>query len=657
MPPRCNKMPLSKRAIAVTGACLACLSHSLLAESIEQNDAALFELPLSSLLSLEISAASKSPEPLNWAAGSASVLTREDIIRYGALNLRDAIGRLPGTLLLNDGNFQSDNLGLRGDDLNFNNHLLLLIDGRPFRSTSAASDAQRRLFTSFPIALVERIELIRGPGSALYGTGAYTGVINIVTREADDNQQELSLGVGSNSAQWANLSHFYTDGEQLSLAMSLQSWDDAGWTASLQDQSDSSVNRELGEHYSTLTARLNFQDTQALLYTANRHSDTLGQGAVLGSSSLEDKHIYLSLSSPWQLNDDWQARFSSSWLGLRVNDKQFVDDEYLLELDLVGHISSSSEALLGVSSLKSQLDSKDPLISDYALDTHTIYGQWTEKLSETTQLVLGFQGNHTEGKAGAVVPRFALNHQFNQRWGFKALYSEAYRSPNAVETGIVIPNTLTGNKDIVPETVETSELELYFHNPHFFASATLFHSKQKGLITPVFNPGLMAAEYQNNDKRTFWGSELMFKHEVSDSFSWQGSISSQTNTEKGEQNIDEVTTLPNLVAKLGVSYTASAWSLGIWDTFVSDYRSNEDFDANKTKVNPKAESYHYATAKLTWTPQARTSGPFESFQTALFVRNLFDQTIYQNSLSSASSINTFPAETDRAFYISFELAL
>lgn len=77
-------------------------------------------------------------------------------------------------------------VSIRGDLLTQNdNHRLVLINGRPFRDV-LESGLNSSIYLAFPVDAIDHIEIIRGPGSVLYGSNAYTGVINVVTKRPDN---------------------------------------------------------------------------------------------------------------------------------------------------------------------------------------------------------------------------------------------------------------------------------------------------------------------------------------------------------------------------------------------------------------------------------------------------------------------------------------
>jgi outer membrane cobalamin receptor len=90
---------------------------------------------------------------------------------------------------------------IRGDLIKQeDNHVLVLINGRPFRDTTFGG-INFSICTAFPIQTIERVEVIRGPGSVLYGTNALSGVINIVTKNPDQSTMVASVLSGSHGWQ------------------------------------------------------------------------------------------------------------------------------------------------------------------------------------------------------------------------------------------------------------------------------------------------------------------------------------------------------------------------------------------------------------------------------------------------------------------------
>lgn len=164
---------------------LACVA---LATLIAVPAAATAQLPdptrtpsLDSLLTTRINAASKYAQTSAEAPASVTILTSDDLQRFGYRTLSQALESVRGFYVTNDRNYSY--LGVRGFSRpgDYNNRVLLLVDGHTINDQTWGAAP---IGGEFPINLdaVERIEIVRGPGSALYGTSAMFAVVNIVTK-------------------------------------------------------------------------------------------------------------------------------------------------------------------------------------------------------------------------------------------------------------------------------------------------------------------------------------------------------------------------------------------------------------------------------------------------------------------------------------------
>jgi len=153
----------------------------------------LYSLDLESLLKLKVSTASKFSEDLSGAPGVVSVVTRDELDRFGGTTLKEVLERVPGLFDSTDSFTDRSIISIRGDQTRSNSgHVLYLINGRPTREVLEGGIATD-LLEAFPVAARERIEVIKGPGSVLYGSNAFSGVINLITREANGNRLDLKV--------------------------------------------------------------------------------------------------------------------------------------------------------------------------------------------------------------------------------------------------------------------------------------------------------------------------------------------------------------------------------------------------------------------------------------------------------------------------------
>jgi iron complex outermembrane receptor protein len=141
---------------------------------------------------LLVTSPSKKPQKLHEASSAIYVITQEDIRRSGATNMPEALRLAPG-LLVSKVNQNEYTVSSRGFNQVFgSNKLLVLIDGRTIYSpffSGVSWIAQDTMLED-----IDRIEIIRGPGASLWGSNAVAGVINIITKSADETQGTLVAG-------------------------------------------------------------------------------------------------------------------------------------------------------------------------------------------------------------------------------------------------------------------------------------------------------------------------------------------------------------------------------------------------------------------------------------------------------------------------------
>ncbi|NTV15312.1 MAG: TonB-dependent receptor [Desulfobulbaceae bacterium] len=165
----------------------------------------LLAMNMEDLLNLEVSLATGSAKPLHLAPAVASVITRSDIERMGAASLGEALAGVPGLHIGAMFPYMTAHYSFRGIHTRLNPQVLFLIDGKPV--TFAYQGPRNHLF-SVPMAMVARVEVIRGPGSALYGADAFAGVINIITmKRSEIATLESGVGYGSFNSSDAWLRH------------------------------------------------------------------------------------------------------------------------------------------------------------------------------------------------------------------------------------------------------------------------------------------------------------------------------------------------------------------------------------------------------------------------------------------------------------------
>jgi len=140
------------------------------------------DFSLDSLLAVPVSTAAKYRQTVAEAPASISVITATDIERFHYRTLADVLNRVRGISVTNDRNYTYAGVRGFGRPSDNNDRILLLVDGHTFNENVYGSGLIGSEF-GFSLDAVERIEIVRGPGSALYGTGAMFGVVNVIMKD------------------------------------------------------------------------------------------------------------------------------------------------------------------------------------------------------------------------------------------------------------------------------------------------------------------------------------------------------------------------------------------------------------------------------------------------------------------------------------------
>jgi iron complex outermembrane recepter protein len=171
---------------------LAILVGEAFAQASQKN---LAEMSLEDLMNVEVTSVAKRQQPLSETAAAVYVITQEDIRRSGATNIPEALRLAPGVQVAQI-NAHTWAVTIRGFDDRYANKLLVLIDGRVVYTPLFSGTVWNLEDTM--LEDVERIEVIRGPGASLWGSNAVNGVINIITKPAQETQGGLLTTTGSN---------------------------------------------------------------------------------------------------------------------------------------------------------------------------------------------------------------------------------------------------------------------------------------------------------------------------------------------------------------------------------------------------------------------------------------------------------------------------
>ena len=197
-----NMKNFRMRRIAAAVACIASVEAA--AHSHVRQLADLADLSLEQLTQVTVTSASRREQRLVDAAASIYVITREDIRRSGATSLPEALRLAPNVQVMR-GDTSQYVVSARGGLTTTANKMLVLIDGRVIYTPLFAGVFYDAVV--IPMEDVERIEVISGPGSTLWGTNAVNGVINVISRSARDTVGSMVAAGAGNQERGATLRH------------------------------------------------------------------------------------------------------------------------------------------------------------------------------------------------------------------------------------------------------------------------------------------------------------------------------------------------------------------------------------------------------------------------------------------------------------------
>jgi len=609
----------------------------LLAQSAEDLDKELMEL-----MNTKVTVASKTAESLNAAPGIITVVSRLEIEGFAAQNLGQVLNRVVGMQLLSPDIFPNQSLVIRGQETTpYNNHVLVLLNGRPMRDPITGG-LNGSFWNAFPIGVVDKLEIIRGPGSVLYGSCAYSGVVNIVTRQRAEEGAGgvVSLGGGSHGAFFHG-EHMEFKSDELRGIVGLSEFKDQGPTYGFTDYNGTPGSDRFFTAAQGGMAHLDFRGFTFNAYRGNYDPYTLEGGNEIWYANTKSQQITTHLDAGYAVDLSQKVNLGANltynktvwWIGERYltaapdYPRMLTQGDSLL-LEVAARIKpfQNFNLVLGGGTEKANYGSG--LVVDGDQTSTFFYVQADYRVS-ALKLIGGAQYNKIQDLDGNVSPRLGLIYDFTPEFGAKALYSTAFRKGYPNETGFNHP-IFRGNSALQPELINTLEAQLFYQGKTAQGSLTYYQSRMKDIIVrqryPLASPppGLppFYFQYLNGGTWDFSGFELEGRMSLSSSFLLTGSISHQTN--ETEAGLRDATLHPNLQVKLGGLYQGQGWSFGLFDTYWSEPKATTSVNPGSAQVNKAPEAEHQVSAKLSW--RAFDSGK-RVVKLALEGQNLLDRDI------------------------------
>ena len=493
----------------------------------------LLDLSLEELLNIAVTSTTKSSLEIRQAPGVVRVFTRTDIVRLGFTRLSDVLRQIPGIQVI-EYRTGHQTIWVRGVQSRYNNKVLLLIDGVPMHDSFYGHfdiDESLRLDDA------ERIEIISGPGSVLYGTNAFAGVISITTRSpvpsgeptlasaaAEQGSFQSPRGSFDYSGHnlYARTSYLWTDGFSPVLNGDGRVWEHSqeghsfssylkyaisSWTfiGSYGDDVRADRYRKFAQdrfwHRQPIVGAVSFKKD----LRGNRHFNALGYYTYTGM--LKDEFNFTSSGSPTthlreQLNTslfgadvDYSARWGAHNITLGGSFQEDHDEGIQFQ--------SIVPALAPRSGLK---------VASVTRRNEAVFVDDSWSLGKRTLLSAGVRYDGLSHFDNQFSYRAGLTHQTDSVYT-KLLYGTAFRSPSYREyLGVT-----AFNDALAPEHLNTFEAQAGFHRGSGDINLTIYANDYRDfikdlLVSSIQSPAglrVIDDEYAvNADSRKIVGLEL-----------------------------------------------------------------------------------------------------------------------------------------------------
>jgi outer membrane receptor for ferrienterochelin and colicin len=501
----------------------------------------LFDKSIEELINQEVTIATKSAQKIDQSPSVVSVITSDDIRNMGAREIEDVLRTIPGFELTRSyaGYYT---IGVRGvKDSRISSKVLFLVDGIPFNQIFYGNYVNWGYM--FNLEAIDKIEIIRGPGSALYGRNAFSAVVNIITK-TEQTGEKLLVKADVGSFNHKSLSGFYSlSKEKLNMSVALK-----GITT---DITNTEYNEGFGPAKWNLT-RNNFSAGTTIGYGNFKFTGMfmdLNGGAAFKNYKVDNRVFNYALSYNYQLNSKMSFRtivfghnsqYTEDIIDVDENvqitipgvvDTTFADifplgifykpqsKEYMygIEGELSIDIASNNKLLVGVQAdlhgvydvtITSNVDFHKPApvsrpmpapLPGIGRDNQVLFEPgWFENGEhhynnlaffvqdiwhpmENAGITLGLRYDIDSEIGGVLSPRIGLFHEPIKNLNIRVLYGRAYRAPAPAEQYVTLGYAF-GNKNLKPEIINTTELAVAYQHHNMSHSLSLFWNQLKDMI-------------------------------------------------------------------------------------------------------------------------------------------------------------------------------
>lgn len=451
------------------------------------------------------------------ALRSVLVIDRIEIERAGSISLADLLARQPGLQIQRRGapGVQAD-IGIRGSNFE---QTLILIDGVPIQNPQAG---HHNLDVPVPLAHIERIEIVKGPGAIQYGGSVTGGVINLITRRPEATEGELLASFGEHRTR--QLSGYLATATAASQhGLSVSSLDSDGDTAR-SGPSDARLRQALYSGAGEIGAtRLDWgagavnKDFGAWGFYSAEYPDarerTTARMAWLGSETTQ---------GDWRLSARLHADAHDDWFLTRIGGRDYINQHETRVAGLQASLrrdDAHGAMLLGTDLRRERIESN--ALRDHRRDKSAFWLLRHQNLGERSRAEVSLNRAEFDGYRGRWLPSLALAHDFSERWRGFASQARSARAPSWTELFLDTAAN-RGNAQLEPETSDYAELGIERNASAHDLQLVLYQRRTHGLIDWTRTPGTVAWIAHNVDGYRGRGAELQWRWRPA--VEWLGSL-------------------------------------------------------------------------------------------------------------------------------------
>ena len=533
------------------------------AAQLPQKD--LSQLSLDELMNVNVDVvygASKFQQKVTEAPASVMIITADQIRKYGYRTLSDLLESVPGFYVTNDRNYSYVGLDGISGPTDYSVHLLLLIDGHR-TNDSVYNAAYVGTDAILDIDMVERVEIIRGPGSSLYGANAFLGVINIITKRGRDFKgAEVSAEAGSLQTYRERATYGQQYASGLELLVSGTNYASKGnrqlfFPAFNSAATNNGIAQDVdGDKFDSAFLSASYRDfaLRAAYSSREKHIPTASFGTVFNDQrtktadahAFEDLQYHHAFGSAWQVDArasyDWYEYdgvfiYDHSGAGTppySVNHDNERQDWWGLDFSVSTRIATRHHVTLGTEEAfngKQVLSNFDEapyfsyLSTSNSSTQSSVYAQDVFAIRSNLSLYAGARYDWYSTFGGTLNPRLALVYSPQENTDIKILYGQAFRAPDDYQLHYSDPSAgIETSPHLRPETIKTTGLvfEKYFWE-HASFSVSGFYNWMNELISQTIDPANGMIHYANLDGVR--GEGLQFQVSEKRPSGWEGRLS------------------------------------------------------------------------------------------------------------------------------------